>query len=48
MPATVAGTQSFRHFTVFSATSSGLAFFALFLPAITMLGFSTMPSSITR
>ena len=40
MPGTAAGTQAFNSRTVFSATSSTEACFALFLPDIAMLGFS--------
>ena len=45
MPGTAAGTQALSTFTVFSATSSTPAWFFAFLPLITMLGLSTMPSS---
>src|SRR6266436_5569898 len=48
MPGTAGGTWRRSTRTVASATACGGARFAAFLPAITMLGFSTMPSSITR
>ena len=48
MPGTAAGTQAFNRRMVFTATSSTEARFWLFLPAIAMFGFSTMPSSSTR
>src|SRR5262249_38355167 len=41
------GTQALGSFTVFSATSSTPARFFDFLPATTMLGLSTIPSSAT-
>ena len=47
MPGTAAGTVRFSTLMVRSATSSTDALRA-FLPSITMLGFSIMPSSLTR
>ena len=48
MPGTAGGTWRFSVRSVASATCSGAARFAAFLPEITMLGLSTMPSSSTR
>ena len=47
MPGTAGGTQRFRTFTVCSATSSRLACFGHFLPAMTMLGLRMVCSSGT-
>ena len=47
MPGTAAGTVAFSTRSVFSATSSRDALRAA-LPSITMFGFSTMPSRLTR
>ena len=48
MPGTAAGTRRSRQRTVASATCAAVACFAHFLPAMTMFGFSTMPSRRTR
>ncbi len=46
IPGTAAGTVRRRHFTVASATSSTESCLAQLSPGRTMLGFSSMPSSI--
>ena len=47
MPGTAGGTRRFSIFSVYSATRSGVSFFLLSAPGVTMDGLSRMPSNIT-